>query len=131
MGRLSKSELVAVWRRQVESQRRSGVSVAEYCRREGIGVSTLYAWRHRLKAQTKASSAASIGRSSRRRQPRQATNNSKNADAFVQVPLVVRSAIEIRLNDGTLVSLPPDNLAALATTLKTLRAAQHEGGADD
>jgi hypothetical protein len=43
----------------------------------------------------------------------------------------MRSTIEVRLSDGTLVSLPSDNLAALATTLKTLRSTQLERSVDD
>jgi hypothetical protein len=44
---------------------------------------------------------------------------------------MVKSTVEVRFADGTLVSMPSENLAALAVALKTLQAAQLEGGADD
>jgi len=36
------------WRRQVERQQRSHLSVAEFCRRHGINQVTFYSWRRRF-----------------------------------------------------------------------------------
>jgi len=36
------------WRRIVDGQRASGLSVAAFCRRHGIAAASLYAWRRRL-----------------------------------------------------------------------------------
>ena len=62
MGRKSNSESVAIWRARLEGQRRSRLSVAECCRREGVGVSTFYAWRHRLKTLAKVAAKPRLGR---------------------------------------------------------------------
>jgi len=47
---------------------------------------------------------------------------------FVQVPLAVESAIEVRFADGTVVSVPTEHLAV---TLTLLKASQVEGATDD
>ena len=36
------------WRRIVDGQRASGLSVAAFCRRHGLAAASLYAWRRRL-----------------------------------------------------------------------------------
>ena len=128
MGRVSGRELVAVWRRRMESQPRSGLSIEKYCRREGIAASTFYGWKRRLKVlnATSSSSRQKSKRSRGRREP----VNSQRAGSFVQVPLAVSSTIQVRFVDGTLLNLPPGDSAALSTTLQTLRAAQLEGGSD-
>lgn len=43
MGRQRRSE--AVWRELVESHRHSGLTVAEFCEREGIKSASLYGYR--------------------------------------------------------------------------------------
>ena len=129
MGRVSNPELVAAWRRRVEGQPRSGLSIEEYCRREGISAGTFYAWKRRLKVLKAAS--ASTRRKSKRNRAKREPIDSKRVGHFVQVPLTISTTIQVRFADGTVVSLPPDNLAALSTTLRTLRAAQLEGGSDD
>ena len=126
MGRVPGRELVAVWRRRLESQPRSGLSIEKYCRREGISASTFYTWKRRLKV-LKATSSSTRQKSNGSRGRREPV---KRAGSFVQVPLAISSTIQVRFVDGTLLSLPPGDLAALSTTLQTLRAAQLEGGTD-
>jgi len=46
----SRSDTFQKWRELVERQRSSGLSVAGFCARRGIGVCSLYAWRKRLAA---------------------------------------------------------------------------------
>jgi len=125
MGRVANPKVAARWRSRVELQRRSGLSILEYCRREGFSAGSFYAWKRRLsvsqptvvsKPQKQGQQGASRGQSPR--------------GGFVQFPLTVDAKIEIRFADGTKVNLPAENLAALAVTLKTLQAAQREGVAD-
>ena len=124
-------ELIAGWRRHMESQPRSGLSIEKYCLREGIAAGTFYAWKRRLKAM-KATPALDRRKSKRMlgAKPRKPVGSTR-AGGFVQVPLPVSAAIEVRFADGTLVSLPSGNLDALSTTLRTLQAAQLAGGNDD
>lgn len=50
MMKSSRSDTWRKWRELVERQRSSGLSVAAFCARHGIGVGSLYAWRKRLAA---------------------------------------------------------------------------------
>ncbi len=44
MGRVANPKLASLWRDRVERQRRSGLSILEYCRREGFSAGSFYAW---------------------------------------------------------------------------------------
>jgi len=41
------------WRVLIEQQEASGLPIAAFCAREGLGVASFYQWRSRLSAQTK------------------------------------------------------------------------------
>lgn len=125
MGRVANRELASLWRDRVEGQRRSGLSILEYCRREGFSVGSYYAWKRRL-----GEPRLRERKSKTRGQPR-ASRGPSPRGGFVQFPLTVESMIDVRFADGTLVSMPSENLAALAVTLKTLQASQLGGAADD
>ncbi len=43
------SERAAFWRDLIERQERSGGSVADFCRREGVSTPSFYNWRRRLR----------------------------------------------------------------------------------
>jgi putative transposase len=45
------------WRDLVERQGQSGLSVQEFCRREGVKAWSLYRWRSRLRARGQATTA--------------------------------------------------------------------------
>ena len=45
---MTKSEKVAYWRRHVDMQRVSGLSIKNYCAQEGIAVANWYYWRKRF-----------------------------------------------------------------------------------
>jgi hypothetical protein len=122
MGRVANPELASLWRERLERQRRSGLSILEYCRREGCSAGNFHAWKRRLRASPATVERKPKARASRDQAPR---------GGFVQFPLVVESTIEVRFGDGTLLRLPAENLAALAVTVRTLRASLAEGGADD
>lgn len=125
MGRVANPKVASRWRDRVERQRRSGLSILEYCRREGVSASSFYAWKRRLQA-----SHSTVERTAKKQDRQQASHGSTPRGGFVQFPLVVDAPIEVRFADGTKVNLPAENLAALAVTLKTIQAAQREGVAD-
>lgn len=129
MARVSDPKSIAQWRRHLKSQPRSGLTIEKYCQREGIVAGTFYAWKRRLKSLE--SPPAARRRKSKRKPGRPQQGRSKAASGFVQVPLPISPRIEVRFADGTLLSLPPGNLEALSTTLRTLQAAQLEGVSDD
>ena len=126
MGRVASPGLASLWRERVERQRRSGLSIVEYCRREKLSAANFHAWKRRLRG-----SRPSVERKSAIRGRRRVTRRSSPQGGFVQIPLAVESTIEVRFADGTSVSIPGENLAALAVTLKTLQGSQPEGAAND
>jgi transposase-like protein len=122
MGRVANLELASLWRDRVERQKRSGLSIAEYCQREKISAGSFYAWKRRLRT-----SRSSVGRKTKPRGQLESARSRASTGGFVQFPLTVKSTIEVHFADGTVLSLPSENLAALALTLKTLHATQLEG----
>jgi hypothetical protein len=123
MGRVADPKVASLWRKRVERQRRSGVSVAEYCRREGFSTGSFYTWRRRLGTAREKVGKNTAGRG---RQPTSAGRAPRGG--FVQVPLAVEPLFDVRFADGTVLSVP---VAYLAATLETLRVSQSEGAADD
>jgi hypothetical protein len=119
MGRIADPKLAASWRKRVNRQLRSGLSIEEYCRREGVSTASFYAWKRRLRI-----SHATAGKPVRRR----VSKGQPRAGSFVQVPVAVNSAIEVRFVDGTTVRVPAEHLAS---TLKLLAVCQSEGASDD
>ena len=122
MGGVANPKLASLWRDRVERQRRSGLSILEYCRREGFSAGSFYAWKRRLHA-----SRSTVERKSKRRGEQRTSHGPAPRGGFVQFPLTVESTIEIRFADGTTVSVPAEKLAV---TLQTLQALQLEGAAN-
>lgn len=122
MRRVANPELVSLWRDRVERQRRGGLSILEYCRREGCSAGNFHAWKRRFRE-----SRSAVDRKPKAR----ASHDPAPGGGFVQFPLVVESMIEVRFADGTLLRMPAENLAALTVTLRTLQASRLEGVADD
>ncbi len=95
----------ATWRERFGRQRRSGLSIAEFCRREDVASASFYAWRKRLKAD-KANSP----------QPR-----------FVPLEMdlaeTAGGGVQIELPGGAVVRLPEQASAELIAT--AIHAAMH------
>jgi len=131
------------WRQRMESQRESGLSIAAFCRKEGVSQAAFHAGKRRLrdlKSGHRSSREAATARRSRvqraavprRRRAQNLTASSaattRSAD-FLQLPVRgVRSSpwIELTLVDGTLVRVPQENLAAFTTLLRVLRGSDVE-----
>jgi hypothetical protein len=113
------------WRKRIQRQRRSGLTVAEFCQRDGVSTATFYGWKRKL--QTKRSPRTKKTpprqkRGDRTHHPGESSATPSNVP-FVQVPLsapAVSPWIEVVLAEGTVVRLPQQNLAALQTILRTL-----------
>ncbi len=54
------TETESYWRSHLERQERSGLSIREYCLREGFSQASLYNWRKRLRASPGHSSPAVV-----------------------------------------------------------------------
>lgn len=138
MSRRANRVLWDQWRERLERQRKSGLSIAEFCRQEGVSSVTFHTWRRKLRGPSAQDSSArggipgrggatGAGPNSPCRQPRAArtvTAASGVGGSFLQVPVVeARPAawIELTLVDGTQVRIPPQNLSALQVALTVLR----------
>lgn len=105
-----RSDRAAYWRGVLDAWRRSGMSVAAFCRRRDLAEPTFYAWRRRLK---------------------RAGPPSAPAPAFVPVrivptpaPFAGRAIVELTLRGGRVMRVhadfTPHSLAALAAAVEGL-----------
>jgi hypothetical protein len=131
------------WRQVIARQRGSGLSAAEFCRREGVSREGFQVWKRKLRQEASAgqesAGLASAECSGKRRPLIQRSRKARPVSArpamsppgagFLQLPVTaVRPSpwIELALPDGTVVRLPQQNLAALVAVLRTLRGERLE-----
>jgi hypothetical protein len=125
---LKKLELRELWRGRVDRQRQSGLTVSEFCRREGVSTATFYGWKRKLRGTSRpnANRLADRGRTRARGPAVGSMSRALSEPAFVQLPLssTARSPwIELALVEGTIIRVPQHNLAALQTILGALHGA--------
>ncbi len=119
-------------------QRESGLSIAEFCRRENIPRQGFHVWKRKLRRAMSARQASGEAAQLRRfpngraiaasgRQPRRARAKPpipSRATGFLQLPITAAHGspwIELALAEGTILRLPQQNLAALVAALRVLR----------
>jgi transposase len=110
------------WRQHVAAWRRSGLSVREYCRTEGLAEPSFYAWRRVL---TERAALAGSAADSEAVPPRR---GSTAAAPFVPVRLVEdqqsSAAVEVVLRGGRVVRVPANfpaqTLRAVVAALEDL-----------
>jgi hypothetical protein len=105
--------VAGLWRGRIAGQRRSGLSIAAFCDREGFSTASFYQWRRRL------------GRVRRRARPvnreRQSPvpSDRRAGPLFVPIALpraeAVCSGVRIELPGGAIVAIPDDASADLLT----------------
>ena len=103
MGRFDLVSKQDVWRRRMRRFSRSRLTVAEFCYREDVSVAAFYQWRRKLVA-LDPSSAATARAQSQGGLPAQVVSGAPNG--FVPVRVWQSSAIEVRLPNGVLLTLP-------------------------
>ena len=98
--------LALTWRRRIAKQRRSHLSVADFCDEEGVSPKSFYAWRRRLREDDSGMSRSGL---------------------FVPVELPAATApaggVRIELPGGAVLTLPVDASVALVTA--AIRAVLH------
>jgi transposase-like protein len=131
------------WRQRIHRQRESGLSIAEFCRREGVSAHGFYVWRRNLRqtaskrhepradAKLQRSRRRGAAVTSRRRRGNALVGSTAPAcpTNFLQLPVTTAQAapwIELAMADGTILRLPQQNLAALITALRVLRGERLE-----
>lgn len=108
MGRKRSSNAESIWRERLARHKRSGLTAAEFCRREGVCGASFYQWRKRLGQPGRRPEA--------KRQPIGASDK-KNASQFVPVHVAGLRAAEIELPGGATVRVPLVGSEALRTAI--------------
>jgi transposase-like protein len=116
MGRRIDAALYAAWRRRWERFDGSSVTVAEFCRREGVSQANFYQWRKRLtqggtSAEQSVTSVAAVARE-------QAAVADSGETAFVELALAATAVVEIELPNGVRVRVPADHAPALGAAIR-------------
>jgi transposase-like protein len=136
--------LATQWRERLKRHSESGLTIEAFCEKEGVSESVFYTWKRNLQDSMSAPMASQAADAARRPGKRRAkglrrqrpqvvpTNKpaTKHPQEFLRLPVRgVRSIpwIELTLVDGTVVRIPQENLAALTTVLRTLRAENSDG----
>ena len=122
----------AIWgqrRLWVEKQRKSGLSMAQFCRANELSISNFYAWKQRLDAEPSGIPLAN---------GKVITKHVRDRGVFVQMPAPAQAVVpvvsgmpwvEISQADGMVVRVPASNLAALKMVLGVLAANEEVRGA--
>jgi transposase-like protein len=120
------------------------LTIEAFCEQEGVSTSMFYVWKRNLQDSVSAPTASKLvdtsprpgkkrSRGLRHQRSQVVPANkpaTKHPQEFVRLPVRgVRSIpwIELTLVDGTVVRIPQENLAALTTVLRTLRAEGSDG----
>jgi transposase-like protein len=130
MARKVKQELRRVWRKRIERQRKGGLTVATFCRQEGVSSATFYAWKRKLQGETptKPKRTTTTGSAEMAASAVGSLPKARAEAAFVQLPLApLRTSpwIELVLVEGTIIRVPQENMTALQMVLQTLGGASH------
>jgi hypothetical protein len=122
MGRAVNPEVRAAWQARLARQASSELSVADFCRQEGVSTASFYGWRQRLRRGRQPATRANDGTS-----VAAAAGKSGHRPAgevrFIQIPLSSQrgaAAVELTLPDGTVVRVPTECGAALELVLGML-----------
>lgn len=93
IGRQRRSE--SGWRELVDRQEQSGLTVAQFCEREGIKSASLYGWRSRLREGPKDATVTEVA-------PKKAKHREAPSSGFIDLGALgsSRSRFEIRLELG-------------------------------
>lgn len=103
------------WAERLERFGKSGQTVADFCRDEGVGVPSFYQWRRKLSGVTKAKSANGVPR-------RQSKSTRRMTSAFKPVRVAATekfSGVTIRLSDEIVIEIGSD-LKMLETVMDQL-----------
>ncbi len=109
MGDRRSFEAEAVWRERLARFERGGLTVAEFCRREGVSDPSFYQWRRRLQQ----------GERGTRRTGRQARGEAgaEEGQRFLPVHVVGLTWAEIEIPGGIKIRVPAANTEALRTAI--------------
>jgi len=105
-----------VWRLRLRRFQKSRLTVAQFCREEGVSPPSFYQWRKRLAAA----------------QGERARGGAKSRQPFVPVRVIPAAAVEIHLPNGSRLCLPSGDADTLRVAIEVagrLRASNEPEGA--
>ena len=112
---MGRSDLVGrrqLWLRRMQRFSQSRLTVAEFCDREEVSVAAFYQWRRKLVTLVNQSETTAQARGGHPAQVSSAVLN-----GFVPVRVLPSSTIEVRLNNGVVLTLPAGDPEVLRQTL--------------
>ena len=110
MGRKQNHAAESVWRGRLARFRKSGLTVLEFCRREGVSNPSFYQWRKRLGKDQQ--------RSKRVRRSDDGSATTGGSNPFVAVNVSSSSAMaEVEFPNGVRIRVPATNAEALRTVI--------------
>ncbi|MEX0586557.1 MAG: transposase [Pirellulales bacterium] len=115
------SDTRGLWQVRLRRYERSGLTVAEFCGREGISTASFYQWRRRL-AETHAAA---------RQQPSAPTPPAAALPAFQQVTLAGGGVVAVEFSRGVRMELPAHALPLVRAVVAELLQAEAGRGAGD
>lgn len=95
---MNRSERRSLWRELIDEQRGSGLSIAEFCRRQDVPQASFYQWRKKLRESV------------------------PEPEAFVPLSVIGGSGVEVELPCGAVVRLPSGDERSLEQVVLLLMA---------
>jgi hypothetical protein len=109
-----------VWGERLRRFEQAGLTVAEFCRQEGVSAPSFYQWRKRLANPSKG-----------QRFKAAAQRSSHSSSAFQQVMLSAGAVVTVELPSGVRIDLPAQQEALVRTVLADLLEAEARGRRGD
>ena len=100
---MKRSETRSRWRELVDEQRDSGLSIAEFCRRQDVSQASFYQWRKKLR------------------------ESMPEPESFVPLSVIGGSGVEVELPCGAVVRLPSGDEQSLEQVVLLLLAGGESG----
>lgn len=113
MGRGVDQRKLAEWRRRIVRQESSGLSVAAFCRREGVSVSLWKYWQRQV-----AEVARVHGGTCSRHEP---------AMPFTQLEIIPRRSVFLRFPGGSTMEIPDDRVDLVRLVIDRMTAPWEAG----
>jgi transposase-like protein len=107
MGRKQNRGAERLWRSRLARYRKSGLTVAEFCRSEGVSNPSFYQWRKRLDEDSQ----------SKRARQSKASSKSHRSRPFVPVRVSSTAWVEVEFPNGVRIRVPAENAEALRLAL--------------
>jgi hypothetical protein len=110
MGRKQRAEWV--WRGRLAKFSKSGLTVPDFCRQEGVSMPSFYQWRKRIEHQRAETMSV--------RRIKSLKQNSSRPQSFVpvSVPVAVSTLAEIEFPNGVRIRVPAMNAEALRLAIR-------------